>query len=415
MMLWYLQYLKTGSSSSDEGGIRIARSNTQEELINNSWTSYVLDPDFFGLGLGKWLDFPDMEVTNGFAYFTSNVFTTTSNSYTESVLWRIDLGQLEAGSTINVSWITSSDGTIGLTTNATSTMYAATVTGSTSLKVYTWPDSGGVTTNNVSGLATTTFGTHNSLDNNGFNWTGRADSRVQTGWVAGNEIGFMWNSAENGGSRPKPFVRAVVLNAGTKAIVRQPDIWNSTVTWHYPAISSNARGDLAGTIGYNGANGPVGTQILIDDDFTTGWAAQFGSLGSDGPMQNRWGDYLDARPDDNFPNTWIASGFHHNGTTTTTDFFWFGRERDNPTGPLPLTTTSAEGYAYTYNDSTGNIVDDTLSFDAFINFNGDVDSYFFGAQTTGTYVIDVGDFGNAVDPIAAIYNASTGAFLGGRR
>ena len=37
---------------------------------------------------------------------------------------------------------------------------------------------------------------------------------------------------------------------------------------------------------------------------------------------------------------------------------------------------------------------------------------FFAPQFTGTYTIDVGDFGNTVDPEVAVYIASTGAQVG---
>lgn len=76
---------------------------------------------------------------------------------------------------------------------------------------------------------------------------------------------------------------------------------------------------------------------------------------------------------------------------------------------LPVTQTFAEGDMITYNGPPLDVVNDTLSFDAFIDFAGDVDSYFFAPQFNGTYTIDVGDLGNTVDPEVAIYIASTGA------
>ena len=57
-------------------------------------------------------------------------------------------------------------------------------------------------------------------------------------------------------------------------------------------------------------------------------------------------------------------------------------------------------------------MNDTPSFDAFIDFAGDVDSYFFSPQFTGSYTFDAGDFGNTVDPEIAVYVASTGAQVG---
>lgn len=79
---------------------------------------------------------------------------------------------------------------------------------------------------------------------------------------------------------------------------------------------------------------------------------------------------------------------------------------------LPATQNFAEGDLVVYNGPTVDLVNDTPSFDAFIDFAGDVDSYFFAPQFTGAYTIDVGDFGNTTDPEVAVYVASTGARIG---
>lgn len=79
---------------------------------------------------------------------------------------------------------------------------------------------------------------------------------------------------------------------------------------------------------------------------------------------------------------------------------------------LPVTQLFAEGDAIVYNGPTVDLVNDTMAFDAFIDFAGDIDSYFLAPQFTGSYTIDVGDFGNTVDPEVAVYNASTGALVG---
>ena len=79
---------------------------------------------------------------------------------------------------------------------------------------------------------------------------------------------------------------------------------------------------------------------------------------------------------------------------------------------LPATLTFAEGDAIAYNGPTVDLVNDTLSFDAFIDFAGDVDSFYFAPQFTGSFTFVVGDFGNTVDPEIAVFNASTGQQIG---
>ena len=331
MVLWYLQYRKTGSGTNDTNGVRVAFADTTSELANNSWNHVSFTPASFGLGQGKWLESPSMQVSNNYVYFTSNVFRTDNNAYVTSVWWKVGLTDLQNGGSYNYWYWTQSGATLGLPTGMTDTGYAAAVRSFNTTRIFTWPES----TNRISwvdkgNLRATYFGTHTSYDNQGKNWTARSDSRIQTGYVSGNQLAFYWNSAQNSGSRPKPFVRGLVVDRNTKSVISQPDIWHSTATWHYPAFAVNTRGDVAGVIGVNGQNGPVATHILIDDDYTSGWQSHWGHEGTTGTGINGWGDFLGAQRDDQFGTTWIASGFTSNGTTNEPRFFWFGRRRDNP-------------------------------------------------------------------------------------
>lgn len=78
---------------------------------------------------------------------------------------------------------------------------------------------------------------------------------------------------------------------------------------------------------------------------------------------------------------------------------------------LPNTLTVAEGFAPFHFDGTNN---DIQSFDANIGTNTDVDTFLFAGDSgwTGTYTIDIGDFGGPLDPVVAVYDASTGVQLG---
>ena len=79
---------------------------------------------------------------------------------------------------------------------------------------------------------------------------------------------------------------------------------------------------------------------------------------------------------------------------------------------LPVSLSVAEGYVVAYDSPTGDVVQDTLSFDAFVATPSDVDSYYFAPQTSGSYAFNVSDFGNGVDPEVAVYVASTGVRIG---
>ena len=104
MVLWYLQYVQTGSGSNDIGPIRIAEATGAGNLLNSNWTYWNFSPESFGLGRGLWMDYPQMQTSSNYAYFTSNIFRTTDDSFDETVVWRIPLSQLAAGGTVNFTY-----------------------------------------------------------------------------------------------------------------------------------------------------------------------------------------------------------------------------------------------------------------------------------------------------------------------
>jgi len=353
MVLWFLQYIPTGTTSNDTNGVRIAAAVGTNNLVNNTWCTLDFTPASFGLSLGKEFDFPHMQVSNNYVYITINVFSITSGFFTEAVMWRIPLTAFLnncQGGTVTF-WVTTSGFALALTQNATTTMYAGTTSTSTSMRVYTQNESDTILSSTlVSGLNTSFFGIPSCPGPDGNNWRGRSDSRIQTAWVTSDEMGFMWNSAENTGSgRPKPFIRALRLNKSTLAVNSQPDIWDTTFAWHYSAIGVNARGHIAGPAWFGSLSQAPSLTILVDDDFngdpsTTGWENFLAVTGTNSG-NNAWGDYLGAQPHDQFSNTWIATGYTLQGTTCSPGtfcsniqvrYFWFGRDRDNPFGTPAL-------------------------------------------------------------------------------
>ncbi len=344
MVLWYLQYNKTGSTASDTNGVRIAVAQDSDNLLNNTWLQYDFTPGFFGLPAGTWLNDPDIQVSNNFLYATSNVFLTQSNAFSETVMWRIPLSELKAGSTINVSfwrpnqaWPDASS--IGLVNGATNTMFAGSVATATTFRVYNQPEANTTLFSTLlTGLNTTFLDTHSCPGSDGNNWCGGSDQRVQTGWDTGTQIGFMWNSSQGAG-RPFPFVRALQLQrSNLSSVLGQPDLHSATSAWQYPAMAVNDRGHLAGTVFSGSSTTAPQTNILIADDLASvppPWTTMVAATGTNGG-NNVWGGYLGAQADDVFGNTWIATGYTQDGSGGDADivprFFWFGRERDNP-GP----------------------------------------------------------------------------------
>lgn len=108
----------------------------------------------------------------------------------------------------------------------------------------------------------------------------------------------------------------------------------------------NGRGSLGVSLAIGGGTwGYPGSQFLIDDDVSGGWAAQFLDQGS--YSNNRWGDYLTARAATNgtaVEDTWLATGFalrdNGGGAETWPSFYWVGRNRDDPFNPTWVTSYS---------------------------------------------------------------------------
>lgn len=101
---------------------------------------------------------------------------------------------------------------------------------------------------------------------------------------------------------------------------------------------------------------------------------------------------------------WVSVSDHTFGSTGN-----FQLDVDFSTA-VPGTLTAAEGFATFDRNGTA---DDSLSFGAYINSAGDVDSYYFAGDTgwTGAYTITVNGLSGLVDPVVAVYDAATGAQL----
>ncbi len=348
LVFWFLQYIKTGNTATSTGGVRLAvgRDNT---LGNNPipWQTYDFFPEQINL-TGTWYDFPHMQVSNNFVYFTSNMFTTAADSFAGSVIYRIPLAAILANQpvvaetffTTQFGSILAVNGSGGEGTRlAKNTMYFASVSGSNTVRVIKWPEADAQPTVTViSGLSTTAAGTFNcpvTVGATTLNPCGRANTRMQSGWVNENELGLMWVSNTIAPSRPFPFTRVLIVNPDTLAIISQPDIFSTTSALLYPAIAVNQRGHLGGVVDSLGGDQATTLRAFIRDDLspdviTAGWETFTVSLGNN--AANSWGDYNGAAAHQRFPNTWVSIGHNQIDSSASAGSrlrsIWFARERD---------------------------------------------------------------------------------------
>jgi hypothetical protein len=340
MAIWGLQYIKDGTS----GTFRIARAIGSTGVANNNWVYYDFNPQQVGFASGNWYDFPSFTVGANYLYVTSNVFRTSDDVFTGSVILRLPLASLAAGTGFSYNSYTSTNlGSIRCTDGATTTMYCATFNTTTQMRIHRWDESSstvlwddvnlnGYTPLNRNGVATSPDGT---------NWAARADGRLSTAYRANGIIGLMFMARQDA-NFPYPYTIHARFNESTRALVSQGQIWNPNFAWLYPASSPNAAGRLAGTLQIGGGSqtggAPYpGTQIWITDDVEPGTGTTVGavygvSAGNAGPSSNGWGDYFTVRPHKSFPNTWVASSHSlvngQTGSSTVPNYTWFGRQRD---------------------------------------------------------------------------------------
>jgi hypothetical protein len=345
LIFWFLQYSKTGTTSGDSGGVRVAMANGQAGLASNTWTHFGFTPDQLGLS-GVWFDFPHMQASANFLYFTTNIFTTASNAYSGAAIFRIPLTQLQNNQPLTVStYLSTSFGSImavhGAAADGTrpgrTTMYFASVSGSNSLVLLKWPEADAQPTiTTVSGLSTTQGGSYTCTGPDSTNPCGRANTRGQGGWITDTEFGVAWTSAQIPPNRPFPFTRIAIFNPDTLALISEPDIWSATNAFLYPIFSVNEQGALGGVIDNLGGDTHPRVRAIIRDDLSppvinNGWET-FAVATGDAGAPDRWGDYNGVTPHERYPKTWLGMGRIQVGGTANSNAqvrsFWFGRERD---------------------------------------------------------------------------------------
>lgn len=379
LMVWFLQYSKSGDTATDSNVIRIAIANSQEDVLTNNWFWWTFDPTDFNLpASGVWFDYPDLSFTNEYLYMTTNVFTIvpsippTSNddTYNTSLIVRFDLDDLANAGGLGWRWWSRSGSTLRPVQNATTRMYVGRHLDSNTLRIYHVAD-------NATSLSSedVDYGGYNRLSGSndvmnaagpdGTNFAGRADSRILGAWRSGasGEIGFMWNADESDGSGdisanfPFPYTKIVRIRTSDWSVRQERNIWNAGHAWLYPSVNVSARGHIAGTIANGGGARHPRSYAWIVDDYNSpafpslnNFELHVFATGDDGPNSNTWGDYLTTRRMVPYGNTWVGTGFRLAGgggnASVVPEFLWFGRERDMPpsANTIYVNHTNTSGY-----------------------------------------------------------------------
>jgi hypothetical protein len=346
MMFWLLQYVKSTNDSAGINRLRLAVfRDTTNGIGAGGWLFYDFVPSMVGGPTsGEWFDYPHLALSNNFIYVTVNVFSTTTDTWTRTVIMRLPLDPILAGAGFGFNFLSwNQNFNFTPIQGAKDVMYWASHQTTSSMRVFGWPENT-VTINlfdrPVAPWTATARGSSSCPTSDGQDWCLRTDHRILGGALSWNhltrqaELWFLWNVRQGGGF-PMPYVEAVRYRESDLANVGRPFVWNPTGTFHYPAAARNVRGDIGLSLSFAGGTDPPSHAVCIADDFVPvppGWSCIGVRAGTSGPAGNAWGDYVAVRPAHPDGNAWHATGFTLQGGKLGDNVeprsVVFGRERD---------------------------------------------------------------------------------------
>ena len=328
LTFWFLQYVK----QKDSNTVRLAVKRGPT-LGNNVWHWWDFTPESVGGWNNEWLDYPDMALSNDFLYVTTNSFSTRGDDFVRAVVLKIPLDDLERGESLDYQhWATTQYGSLRLARGARDTMYFASNSRRRDrIRVWAWPEDASNLSARDINVTQWHAGNYQPAAPDSANWLARTDDRITGAWVANGELGFIWTS-NAGGQRPHPYVRVARIKEDDMTLIDEPDIWSGSATFAYPEACPNVRGHIGVTLFYSAATTPPCHVVGIRDDYSNqGWDLQITRAGTNGPRDDKWGDYLSCRQHSPDGLTWIASGFTLQGGSSWRSVeprvVHFGRQR----------------------------------------------------------------------------------------
>jgi hypothetical protein len=266
----------------------------------NAWLYMDLYSGNFGLN--TWLDYPDIAVGDNWIYISATAIGQGL------AVFRVPLTGLDVASTFTV-WYTdaargdvASESRIGQNPGDTLFWAGHSVIGTT-LRVFKWPESGTVYYWNDIRI--------NDFPSDSKNFISNCPGNSTTSWVfsvqfpavhgitrrTSTEVWFAW-PAPSGGGFPNIHVQIAQIDVRswpTLRLIRQWQIWNKDFAFGYPALSTNACGDVGVALMFGGGmyNPSSAVGVAIDGTFL-GSTVYYPALSD--VCEDRYGDYLAVRP-----------------------------------------------------------------------------------------------------------------------
>lgn len=296
-LFWLLQYSRDGAGNNT---LRVA---FQYDNTGDYYWYDLVPHEVNDQWHGEWFDYNHAAITDDYLYIGTNVFR--DRSFTRAVIFRIKLDGIETALDYDY-FDTTNYGSLRCVQGAHNVMYIGTHGNDTDeIMVFEWPENSDTVDDHRIRVSRTPYWGHSHILPDGNDWLSRCDRRITGAWYRNNEIGFMW-TAPSSNNKPNPYVRGVRIDTQNWALIDEPDIWHSQYAFAYPDVSPNSEGVLGITVFAAGDSMYPSHVIGYHDN--TKWRLYLGSRGTNGPSDNKWGDYLTCR--NHFDrDSWEAVGF----------------------------------------------------------------------------------------------------------
>lgn len=273
-IFWLQQFYRTGSTNTGTQRINV------DQNSDGTWDcAYDINTVLVGFPTNTWFDFPDLTVSSNALFHASNAFT-FAGGWAGAYVGRYPLSELASCSTpLTIDGFrTTSSGSFRLSRGADTTMYFAAQPNNVSLRIWSWPDAETSPTMVSRSVAAWSDNSRQCAGPDGRNWCGFHDGRIQSGFVSGSTLGYVWTPSQ-GGSFPFPYMRVSTFDIGNDlAPVDDIDIWSPDVAFMYPSASVNSAGELGGTVMWGGG--------ATDYASCSAWMAQTPTTGDFVPLNH---------------------------------------------------------------------------------------------------------------------------------
>jgi hypothetical protein len=314
LWVWVLQY------ATDPNGRNVFRLAVSTNGTPGSFVFWDFSPGTFSSAwaTNHMFDRPDIATANNNLYISYNVYQGGS-VWQAALVFKISLDGL-ANHVLNYVYYTiTTHGALCLARGATTEMFWMGAVQRNPVRIFRWPDGPGAVMTSFEVSTPGTWigslvpGTYSSPGPGGAEWLRKLDSRPTAGWVTGNRVGFMWHALPNP-ARPQPWVKAIVVDANTRTVVAEPDLWNPGFAWAYPSTCPSVNGTVGLSV-FMGGGGSLHPRHVVGFLSGSQWVLAATRDSTNGPFNGVWGDYVSCATHDPNATEWVATGFTLQGGT----------------------------------------------------------------------------------------------------